>query len=83
MIMNCNSVIFPFLLQNGYIFGLPFTSVASISGGSAVSSNIIGGNVLATAVMFSTGSTTSTCSSSVSDVGNNLFDGSVANAIVL
>jgi hypothetical protein len=33
--------------------------------------------------MFSYGSTTSTCISSVSGTGNNLFDGSVANVAIL
>jgi hypothetical protein len=33
--------------------------------------------------MFSHGSTTYTCISSVSGTGNNLFDGSAANVVVL
>lgn len=71
------------IFQNGSIFSLPFTGATSVSGSSAGAGNTTEGNVLVTAAMLSTGSTTSTCTSSVSGAGNNLFDGSVANAAVL
>lgn len=71
------------IFQNGSVLSFPFTGATSVSGGSAGAANTTGGNVLGTAAMFSSGSTTSTCSSSVSGAGNSLFDGSVANAAVL
>ena len=82
-ITNCSIVIFPFLLQNGSVFGLPFTSVTSISGVSARAANTIGGNVPVIAAMFSASSTASTCSSSASSARNSFIDGSVANVTVL
>lgn len=71
------------IFQNGSIFSLPFTGATSLSGSSAGAGNTTEGNVLVTAAMFSTGSNTSTCTSSVSGAGNSLLDGSVANAAVL
>lgn len=62
---------------------MPFTGATSLSGSSTGAGNTTEGNVLVTAAMFSTGSTTSTCTSSVSGAGNSLLDGSVANAAVL
>ena len=66
LITNCSIVIFPFLLQNGSVFGLPFTGTTFVSGVSARAANTIGGNVPVTAAMFFAISTTFTCSSSAS-----------------
>ena len=59
-------VIFPFLLQNGSVFGLPFTGATFFSGVSARDANTIRGNVPVTAAMFFASSISSTCSSSAS-----------------
>ena len=83
LITNCSIVIFPFLLQNGFLFGFPFTGATSISGVSARAANTIGGNVPITAAMFFASSTAFTCSSSPSGSWNNVIDGSIANVAVL
>ena len=83
LITNCSIVIFPFLLQNGSVFGLPFTGATYVSGVIARVANTIGGNVPVTAVMFSASRTASTCSSSASSARNSFIDGSVANVTVL
>ena len=82
LITNCSIVIFPFLLQNGSVFGFPFTGATSVSGVSARAANTIGGNVLVTAAMFSASSTASTCNSSASGAWNNFIDGRVINVVV-
>ena len=76
-------VIFPFLLQNGSVFGFPFIGATFVSGVSARAANTIGGNLLVTTAMFSASSTASTCSSLASGAQNNFIDGSVANVAVL
>ena len=83
VITNFSIVIFPFLLQNGSVFGLPFTGATSVSGVSAKVANKIGGNVLVTVAMFFASSTASTCSSSASGARNNFTNGSIANVVVL
>ena len=83
LITNCNIVIFCFLLQNGSVFGFPFTGATSVSGVSAGDANTIGGNVLVTVAMFSTSSTTSTCIFSANAAQNSFIDGSITNVAVL
>ena len=83
LITNYSIVIFPFLLQNGSVFGLPFTGATSVSGVSARAANTIGENVSVTIAMFSASITASTCSSSASGARNSFIDGSVANVAVL
>ena len=83
LITNCSIVIYPFLLQNGSVFGFPFTGATYVSGVSARAANTIGGNLLVTTAMFSASSTASTCSSLDSGAQNNFIDGSVANVAVL
>ena len=83
LITNCSIVIFPFLLQNGSVFGFPFTGATSVSGVSARAANTIGGNVPVIAAMFSASSTASTCSSSASGARNSFADGSIADVAVL
>ena len=83
LITNFSIVIFPFLLQNGSVFGLPFTGATSVSGVSARAANTIGGNVSVTAAMFSASNTAYTCISSTSGARNNFIDGSVTNVAVL
>ena len=83
LITNCSIVIFPFLLQNGSVFGLPFTGATYVSGVSARAANTIGGNVLVTTTMLSSSSIASTCSSSASGARNSFIDGSVTNVAIL
>ncbi|XP_057841580.2 uncharacterized protein LOC131051199 isoform X2 [Cryptomeria japonica] len=71
--------------KNEPAFGLPVTvsTAASVSSSGTGTANVAVSNILVTAAMVSGGSSASTCSSSVSGIGNGLLDGSVASAAVL